>query len=227
MQNEIIKKLINISDPKYKQFSTVLCPGSKNILGVKIPLIRTIAKEIYKENKWKSYLKLKPKYFEEIMIQAMLIGFIKDDIAKVINLVKNFIPKIDNWAVCDIFCSGLKITKKHRTTLWKFIQNYSNSKKEFELRFMTVMMLCYFLDDEYIHKVLERCNTIKNDGYYVKMAVAWTVATAYAKYPEITLNYLKKCNLDVFTFNKSLQKIRESYRVSQKDKEIIKRMKKC
>jgi len=227
MQNEIIKKLIDVSDQKYRQFNISLCPGAKNIIGVKIPFIRTIAKEIYKENTWLPYLKLKPKYFEEIMIQSMLIGFIKDDIDTVIGLVKKFIPKIDNWAVCDIFCSGLKITKKHRKTVWKFIQNYSDSKKEFELRFMIVMMLCYFLDDEYIHKVLEICDKIRIEGYYVKMAVAWTVATAYAKYPEITLTYLKKCNLDIFTFNKSLQKIRESYRVSQKDKEIIKRMKKC
>lgn len=227
MQNKIIKKLIGISDQKHRQFSASLCPGAKNILGVKIPLLRTIAKEIYKENKWQPYLQLKPKYFEEIMIQGMLIGFIKNDIDTVIAIVKKFIPKIDNWAVCDIFCSGLKITEKHQKNVWKFIQSYSDSKKEFELRFMTVMMLCYFLNDEYINKVLERCDKIKNDGYYVKMAVAWTVSTAYVKYPEITLNYLKKCNLDVFTFNKSLQKIRESYRVCKKDKEIIKRMKKC
>jgi len=227
MKNEILKKLLKVSDKKYQKFSCVLCPGTENIIGVKIPLVRKIAKEIFKENKTEIYLALKLKHFEEIMIQAMLIGFIKDDIDTVIGLVKKFIPKIDNWAVCDIFCSSLKITKKNQDTVWNFIQKYSKSKKEFELRFMIVMMLCYFLNDRYINKTLEKIDKIKHEGYYVKMASAWAISAAYIKYPDITLKYLKNNTLDTFTFNKSLQKITESYRVSEKSKKTIKRMKKC
>jgi 3-methyladenine DNA glycosylase AlkD len=227
MQNEIIKKLLKYADTKYKKFHSSLCPGTNNILGVRIPVIRNIAKEIYKTNSLEKYLLIKPKYNEEIMIQAMLIGFIKDDLQKVLYRACEFIPKINNWGVCDIFCSGLKITKKHHDIVWDFIQKYSKSKKEFELRFMIVMMLCYFLNDNYIHKVLEKIDKIKHNGYYVKMALAWAISTAYTKYPIITMKYLKNNNLDIFTFNKSLQKITESYRVSKKDKIIIKGMKKC
>ena len=227
MQNKIIKQLLKSADKKYKEFHSSLCPGTNNIIGVRIPLIRNIAKEIYKTNASKKYLLIKPKYNEEIMIQVMLIGFIKDDIRKALKNIYEFVPKIDNWGVCDIFCSSLKITKKNQDAVWDFIQKYSKSKKEFELRFMIVMMLCYFLNDKYIRKSLEKIDKIKHDGYYVKMASAWAISNAYIKYPDITMHYLKNNNLDTFTFNKSLQKITESYRVSEKDKKIIKRMKKC
>lgn len=161
------------------------------------------------------------------MIQAMLIGFIKNDLQTTLHCISEFVPKIDNWSVCDIFCSSLKITKKYQDTVWNFIQKYSKSKKEFELRFAIVMMLCYFLNDRYINKTLEKIDKIKHEGYYVKMASAWAISNAFIKYPELTMRYLKNNNLDTFTFNKSLQKITESYRVSEKSKKIIKRMKKC
>lgn len=227
MQNKIIKKLLKSADKKYKQFHSSLCPGTNNILGVRIPLIRNIAKEIHISGLSEKYLSVKPKYNEELMIQAMLIGLIKNDIPTTLNYISEFVPKIDNWSVCDIFCSSLKITKKHQDTVWNFIQKYSKSKKEFELRFMIVMMLCYFLNDIYINKTLEKIDKIKHEGYYVKMASAWAISNAFIKYPDLTMRYLKNNNLDTFTFNKSLRKITESYRVSEKSKKIIKRMKKC
>ncbi len=227
MKNEILKKLLKVSDKKYQKFSSALCPGTQNIIGVKIPLVRKIAKEIFKENKSEVYLALKPEYFEEIMIQAILIGYLKNDIAGILREVKMFLPKIDNWAVCDIFCGSLKITKNYRKEIWNFIKKYSKSKKEFELRFVIVMMLCYFLTDDYIYDVLKEIDKIKNDGYYVKMAAAWAISAAFIKYPDITLQYLKNNSLDTFTFNKSLQKITESYRVAPENKKIIKRMRKC
>jgi 3-methyladenine DNA glycosylase AlkD len=165
MQNKIIKKLLKSADKKYKQFHSSLCPGTNNILGVRIPLIRNIAKEIYKTNESEKYLLIKPKYNEELMIQAMLIGFIKNDLQTTLHCISEFVPKIDNWSVCDIFCSSLKITKKYQDTVWNFIQKYSKSKKEFELRFAIVMMLCYFLNDRYINKTLEKIDKIKHEGY--------------------------------------------------------------
>ena len=160
------------------------------------------------------------------MLQGMLIGLIKDaDIKEILSIIKNFVPKIDNWAVCDIFCSGLKVVNKNKETVWNFIQKYLKSKKEFELRFAIVMMLDYFIDEKYINEVLNILDNIKHDGYYVKMAVAWTVSVAFVKYPKITMKYLEKNNLDDWTYNKALQKICESFRVSKQMKEKIKKMK--
>jgi 3-methyladenine DNA glycosylase AlkD len=140
-------------------------------------------------------------------------------------MIKNFIPKIDNWAVCDIFCAGLKAVNKNKEIFWNFIQNYLKSKKEFEVRFATVMMLDYFIDEKYTNNVLNILDNIKHNDYYVKMAIAWTISVAFVKFPKTTMKYLKQTNIDTWTYNKALQKIVESLRVDKKTKEMIKKMK--
>jgi len=227
MYEKIRQDLLNLQDKKYQQFHRSLCPGTNNIIGVRIPVLRAYAKKLSKQEKFKEYISFNETvYYEEIMLQGMLIGFIKNaDITELLPIIKNFILKIDNWAVCDIFCSGLKTVNKNKETVWKFIRKYLKSKKEFELRFAIVMMLDYFIDEKYIKDVLNIFDTVKHDGYYVKMAVAWAISAAFVKFPQITMTYLKKSNLDIWTYNKTLQKITESLRVSPKTKEIIKKMK--
>jgi 3-methyladenine DNA glycosylase AlkD len=204
-----------------------LCPGTDNIIGVRIPTLRNYAKKLSKQEKSKKYISFnKTIYYEEVMLQGMLIGFIKNaDIKDVFELIKNFVPKIDNWAVCDIFCAGLKIVNKNKEIVWNFIQKYLKSKKEFELRFAIVMILDYFIDEKYINEALDIFDNIKHDGYYVKMAVAWAISVAFVKFPKITMKYLHTTKLDDWTYNKSLQKICESLRVDKKTKEMIKKMK--
>ena len=227
MYKKIRKELLALADPKYKEFHSSLCPGTDNIIGVRIPVLRNYAKKLSKQETFKEYISFnKTVYYEEVMLQGMLIGLIKDtDIKEILSIIKNFVPKIDNWAVCDIFCSGLKTVNKNKETVWQFIQKYLKSKKEFELRFAIVMMLDYFIDDKYIDDVLNILDNIKHDGYYVKMAVAWTISVAFVKYPKITMKYLEKNNLDDWTYNKALQKICESFRVSKETKKAIKAMK--
>ncbi len=228
MYKKIRQDLLDLQDKKYKEFLSSLCPGTDNIIGVRTPILRNYAKELSKQENIKEYISFnETKYYEEVMLQGMLIGFIKNtDIKDVLEVIKNFIPKIDNWAVCDICCSGLKIVNKNKETVWNFIQKYLKSQKEFELRFAIVMMLAYFINETYVDKVLNILDKIKHDGYYVKMAVAWTISVAFVKFQDKTLKYLKNNNLDDWTYNKSLQKITESLRVDKQTKEKIKKMKK-
>ena len=228
MYKKIRQDLLDLQDKKYKEFHSSLCPGTDNIIGVRIPVLRNYAKKLSKQENFREYISFnKTVYYEEVMLQGMLIGLIKKcDIKEILTMLKNFVPKIDNWAVCDICCAGLKVVNKNKETVWNFIQKYLKSKKEFELRFATVMMLDYFIDDKYIDDVLNILDNIKHDGYYVKMAVAWTISVAFVKFQDKTMKYLKKNNLDDWTYNKSLQKICESLRVDKKTKEMIKKMKK-
>ena len=224
-QKEIQKELINLSDEKYKKFHSGICPGIDNIIGVRIPVLRNYAKELYKNEDWKDYLKIKPRYYEEKMLQGMLIGLdVKEDIQTIQKYTEQFVPKIDNWAVCDTFVAGLKITKKYTIEMWNFIQKYLKSNKEFELRFAIVMLLDYYITEEYIDEVIKKLDKIKHEGYYVKMAVAWALSICYIKYPKKTFNYLLHNDLDQFTHNKTIQKIRESYRVNKEDKEKLKKL---
>lgn len=226
-EQKIRQELLSMQDKKYKDFHSKLCPGTENIIGVRIPLLRNYAKQISKEPFWKEYvLSAKIKYNEEVMLQGMLIGLAKKiDIKEALQLIEGFIPKINNWGVCDIFCGELKITVKNEDIIWNFIQKYLKSKKEFELRFAIVIILGYYLTDEYILKIFPIFDRIKHDRYYVKMAVAWAISNAFIKYPKETMQYLKKSSLDDWTYNKALQKITESFRVDNKTKEIIRSMK--
>ncbi|OPJ61932.1 DNA alkylation repair protein [Clostridium oryzae] len=225
MNDDIRISLFNLCDEKYKTFQMKLCPDNKNIIGVRLPALRKIAKSIAK-GKWKEYLKsAQNDYFEEIMLQGMVIGYIDVEIEERLKLITYFVPKIDNWSVCDSFCSGLKFVKKSRECVWEYLETYINSKEDFRLRFAIVMMIFYFIEDEYIDRVLQIVDGIKHEGYYVKMAVAWAVSICYVKFPEKTMEYLKNNSLDDFTYNKSLQKIIESFQVDKDTKTLIGRMK--
>lgn len=225
MLKTVREQIFELADAEYREFHMKLCPGTANIIGVRIPALRKLAKQIAKGN-WREYIKdAKDEYYEEIMLQGMMLGNIKTDIEEILKYVTEFVPKIDNWAVCDIFCSGLKITASNMERVWEYIQKYLDSDREFELRFAVVMMLSFYTQEDYIDKVLYLMNEIKHEGYYVKMAVAWLISICYVKFPEKTMNYLKNNSLDDFTYNKALQKIIESLRVDKATKDVIRSMK--
>ena len=135
-------------------------------------------------------------------------------------------PKIYNWGVCDTFCAGLKITRKYKKEMWDFIQKYLKSNKEFEIRFGVVMLLNYYIEEDYLEKDFKIFDKIKHDGYYVKMAVAWAISFCLIKFYDETVEYLKRANLDDWTYNKAIQKAIESYRISDTQKDDLRKMKK-
>lgn len=226
---EIKKHLLKLADKKYQEFHNKLCPNTNNIIGVRVPVLRKYAKDLIQQYEIKNLLSnIDNEYYEEIMLQGMIIGLSKEKDFNVIkDYIKDFIPKIDNWAVCDVFCAGLKITKKYKKDMWEFIQEYLKSDKEFYLRFSIVMILDFYIEKEYLQKDFEIFNNIRNNKYYVQMATAWAVSLCLIKYYDETIKYLKSknCKLDDFTYNKALQKARESFRITNVQKEELKKMK--
>ncbi len=225
MNQTIRQRIFDRAEEDYKKFQSGLIPGEDRMLGVRLPHLRELAKEIAKED-WRGYLKTaQSDYYEEILLQGLVIGYGKAEPEEILRYATEFIPKITNWAICDSFCTGLKTAKKNPKLVWDFIQPYLHSTKEFELRFGVIMMLAHFINDEYIDEVLSLLDSIRHDGYYVKMGVAWAVSVCFVKYPDKTMAYLKTSKLDNFTYNKSLQKIIESYRVDPDTKTLIRTMK--
>lgn len=222
---EVKEKIFELADEKYKEFHGALCPDTNNIVGVRVPILRQYAKELVRED-YRKYLEtIEDEYYEETLLKGMILGLAKMELKERLQYLKKFIPKIDNWAVCDITCSGLKFTKQSYKEVWDFLKEYLKSSKEFEVRFAVVMLLNYYITETYIDDVLVILNNIKHEGYYVKMAVAWTISLAYIRFSDKTMKFLKQNNLDTFTYNKALQKIIESYRVTKEDKELIRGMK--
>ncbi|HVI39136.1 MAG TPA: DNA alkylation repair protein [Anaerovoracaceae bacterium] len=225
MNQTIRERIFDRAEEEYKKFQSKLIPGEDRLLGVRLPYLKELAKEIAKED-WREYLNnAQDEYYEEIMLQGLVIGYAKAEPQEILHYTAQFIPKITNWGVCDSFCTGLKLAKKHPQLVWDFIQPYLKSGKEFEIRFAVIMMLAHFIADEFIDQVITNLDKVHHDGYYVKMGVAWAISVCFVKYPDKTMAYLKNSNLDNFTFNKSLQKILESYRVDQEAKVIIRSMK--
>ena len=207
LNEDIKKRLFEMQESGYKRFSAALIPDCDNMLGIRLPLLRQIAKELAKVD-WRTYLENAcDDYFEETMLQGLTIGFVKADIDEILRYVKAFIPKIDNWSVCDSFCAGFKIAAKERERVWNFLICYCDGT-EFEQRVVAVMLMDYFLTEEYIDRVLKVLEGLANRGYYTKMAVAWAIATAYT-----------------WTHNKAIEKIQESYRITAEDKIYLKTLK--
>lgn len=223
--DNIREQLFEKQDLKYKEFHSSLCPNVDKIIGVRVPELRKMAKDIAVQDYADFLEESKDEYYEELVLQGLVIGYAKISIDETFKYLKEFVPKINSWAVCDTTCSNLKITKKYMKEMWEFLEQYINSGKEYEIRFALVMYLNYYLADEYIDKILQKIDKITNKEYYVQMAIAWLISFSYIKQKAKTEKYLLKNNLDSFTQNKSIQKICESYRVSDKDKEKLKKLK--
>ena len=227
--DKYIGKLVNLKDDEYKEFNSKLCPDTnKEMLGIRVPILRKLAKQILKENNdWDEFVKRDNTiYFEEVLLQGLIIGYSKLKLEEKFEYIKLFVPRIDSWAINDTFVPTLKINDKDLEKYWNFILLYVKSTKEFEIRFAVISMLDYFIIDEYVDKVIDILNNINHEGYYVKMGIAWTLAEIGIKYNEKAMRFLEQeNNLDKFTYNKTLQKMIESYRIESEQKDILRNMK--
>lgn len=218
-------ELQNHIDEKYKQFHTSLVPGLTKMLGVRIPVLRELAKKAAREDYNGFAEEFQPQCYEEVMIRGMMIGYARLSIEEQKKELQKFVPFINNWAVCDSCCTTYKFMKKNQEAWFAFLESYLNSSQEYEIRFAVVCFLDFFIQEAFIDRILSCFSNIHHEGYYVKMAVAWAVSVCYVKFPEKTEEFLLDNTLDDFTHNKAIQKIRESCRVSKEDKERLNKWK--
>lgn len=217
----LLQTLKENSDPKLRSFNSRLNSAVSHDYGVKVPVLRKIAKSLVKDD-WRSFLSIaRDDTQEEIMLQGMVIACSPCSFEEKLSLTEGYIPKISNWALCDVFCGSFKIKQEKLNRLYDFLQPYLNSKQEFECRFAVVMLMDYFIRDETIDQVLSHLIAIENNTYYTRMAIAWALSKAYIDYPEKTLAILQSGKLDAFTHNKAIQKMIESYRISEEDKKML------
>lgn len=221
---QIRTQLEHLAEPAFRQFTEKLLPGTENILGVRLPLLRKMAKELAKGD-WKMYLcSASDSSYEEIMLQGMTLGYARGDLQEKREFLERFIPKIDNWSVCDSICSTIKLARNQPEEMWEFLQPYLNSSEEFHIRFALVQLLDYYVNAAYLSMVLEAAQKVKQDDYYVNMAQAWLLSICYREFPKETLLVLERNALNDFTHNKAIQKITESLKVPGEEKERVKRL---
>lgn len=232
---EKVRELLRqMAEPEYAKFSGSLLGREAVMLGVRLPKIRGLAKEVAKTD-GKEYLEeMLPAgsaetaaadewYMEELMLYGMVIGCMKKKLEELFPYIERYVVRIDNWSLCDSFCAGLKQTKKQPEAMWDFLQPYLRSEKEFDLRFGVVMLMDFYVTPEYIEELLRIFDGIHHEGYYVKMAVAWALSVCLVKQWDKSFAYMasKDNHLDDFTFGKTVQKCRESYRLTAEQKESL------
>lgn len=222
---EILHRLFEVQDKEYAEFQSKLMPTipKEKIIGVRVPAVRKLAKQYIKDEESSSFLKNLPhKYYDENMLHGLLISEIKD-FELCINEVDRFLPYVDNWAVCDIMSP--KIFKKNKEKLIKKINCWTKSSKTYTCRFGIEMLMSHYLDEDFKSEYLEIVANIHSKEYYVQMMIAWFFATALAKQWEATVPYIVNNKLDKWVHNKTIQKARESYRITTKQKDYLKNFK--
>ena len=218
---KFIEYLFSIKDLNYAKFHSNLTKNN-NIIGIKTPILKQIAKNISKTN-YIDFIELNNhKYYEEIIIHGLIITYLKD-YHLAIKLFDEYINYIESWASCDIIVCNFKIIKKNLDNSFIKIKKYLNSPNFWINRVGIVSLLTYYLNDDYIDEVLKISDNINSNEYYVKMANAWLISICLIKYYDKTYNFLLNTKIDNWTYNKALQKAIESYRI--KDKDILKNMK--
>lgn len=229
MEEDILMRvraeLLERQDLPFQDFTMRGTPGAENVIGVRIPEVRQIAKGLCRGD-FDSYLAAEPKeYLEEILLHGIIMAQAKMELDTRFDYMTAFIPRINNWLVCDVVANSFRIKPDQEEKYWEFLTQYLDSKNEFAVRFMLVMMLDHFLTDDYVAETLAVVDAVKHPGYYVEMAKAWLVAEALVKDREVAMSYIYDNHLSDFAFNKAIQKARESYRVSARDKDLLLQLK--
>lgn len=217
-------ELARMAEPEYAAFAGRLLPGVDDLLGVRLPKLRALARRLARGD-WAAYLAAAESgTFEERMLQGMVIGSLDAPAKEVLVCVAAFLPKIDNWSVCDSFCSGLKLARAEPERVWDFLMPLLHDARPYAVRFAVVMLLLYYIDEAHLPAVLECLARVRHEAYPVKMAVAWAASMCYAAFPRETLQWLQSMPLDAETHRKTIRKICESRRVDAAEKQRVKQL---
>lgn len=224
MNQEIQQALFSMQDQRYKDFTAPLVPNINpdSMIGIRIPLIKKYAKTINNQDKEEFLLSLPHQYHEGNILHAVLLSMIKD-YDEYMKQVNAFLPYVTNWAVCDTLCNPY--LSKHKSALIQEVYKWLETKEIYRVRYGVKCLMSYYLGDDFDPEHIDRVQRIHLDDYYVKMMVAWYLATGLAKNYDAFIKAIEERRFDTFTHNKAIQKAVESYRVSDEHKAYLKTLK--
>ena len=223
---EIIRQtLFDLSDEKYRDFHSKLIPtiDKDTIIGVRTPVLRAYAKEIFKSGLPEEFLSDLPhKYYDENNLHAFIIAMIKD-YDECLSHINAFLPFVDNWATCDTMKP--KAFLKHPAGILNPALEWLKSDRTYTVRYGIITLMSLLSTDVFSPSQLNAVSDIKSEEYYIKMAQAWYFAEALTKRYDSAIELIKKRRLDRWTHNKSIQKARESLRITPETKEYLNTLK--
>ena len=224
--DELRKMLKQSADDNYREFTMKICSTKHEVLGVRVPQIRKIVKQIPLE-KIGEFIRISPRTYEEVLLRGFLIARLSYE-----NMIKEFdsqVTYIDDWSTCDLFCSAISklVLKNKEDFLRKKVGGLLDDEREFRTRVGLVLLKCCYVEPDYLNYVFSEVDRLScRNEYYVKMGLAWLVSECFIKFPTATMAYLAESKMLAWTFNKTISKMCDSYRVDEKTKSFLKKMRK-
>ena len=222
---KLITELYSLQDIEYRNFNSKIIPNVDidKMIGIRIPELRKIAKEMVKTGEYKDFIKELPHtYYEENTLHSCILSLIKD-IDELIWEIDKFLPYIDNWATTDALSP--KVFKKYPDRILDKVKEWINKKDEYAVRFGVVTLLNFYLDDNFSEEINDLVSSINRDEYYINLAIAWYFSYALIYQYDKTIYIFEEKKLSPWIHNKAIQKAIESFRINNDIKEYLKTLK--
>lgn len=221
---DIRTELFRLKDEEYRKFYAKLMPTVKyeRIIGVRIPVLRKLAKKFAKTDEAQMFLNQLPHdFYEENNIHALLLAEITD-FDSALRETERFLPYIDNWATCDM--PPLPAFKNNPFRVLPHVEKWLKSNHTYTVRYAIKVLMDFFMEERFDPRYPEWVCAVKSDEYYVNMMIAWYFATALAKHYDDVLPYITDGRLSLWVHNKTIQKAVESYRINLETKKFLKEL---
>ncbi len=224
-KNSVLEELKNLAEDDYKAFNSRIIQTKQNTLGIRVPILRKIAKRIVQNDAIEFVRMDKQNVYEMILLEGMVLSYMDKSFREILPLTERFLRKVDSWAQIDSTISDFKGISNDKEDVLKIVKKWLKSDKEFIVRAGLVILLAHYVQKENLKIIFDLSQSVKHAGYYVYMGNAWLISVCMAKFPLETIEFFKDNRLDKKTLNKAIQKSCESYRVSKEHKVLIKKLK--
>lgn len=227
MNTQINQKFRALAENDYKLFNEKIIPTGYEILGIRMPALKKLAKELSGDPKVEIYLKdAEYTTYEHILLYGLVLGHLKKpSLDMVFRYLDPLILKFDNWAHVDTIISSLKIFKKYPEEILAHFMPLKTHEEEFTKRVFVIVLMDYFINETYIDIALEHLPEVPQGQYYVDMAIAWAISVGLIKFYDKTFPLLEQKTFSGFVHNKAIQKARESYRIPPELKDRLNKLK--
>lgn len=217
----VFEELVGLADSDYKQFNHKIIPTAQEIMGVRTPALRKIARKIVRSDPLAFIDMEKNNIYEMIMLEGMTLSYMDKSFIELLPLTERFLEKVDNWAQVDSTVCDFQRIASEKENVLTVVEKWLRSDKEFIVRAGLVILIAHYIEKERLPAIFTCSQAVAHTGYYVYMANAWLISVCMAKFPDETLSFFQDNTLDKRTHNKAIQKSRESYRVSGEHKALL------
>lgn len=216
---EMLARLRENEDENYRAFHKKLLKNDAiNVIGVRMPVMRKLAKEWKGENVWD----FSDEYYEVTFLKCAIAGMLPFE--AFLQRVDGLVGLLDNWATCD--CFAAPCIKKHREEFLPYVKRYLHDGREFAERYALVTLLHYYTEKRYLPLIFESVQHCSEEKYYVMMAAAWLLAEVLVKYFDAGVAFLKEEKVSLAVRKRAIQKARESFRLTAEQKNLLQSLKK-